>query len=225
MACSGEPTTSGGSTGDQTSSSSSGGGTGACPADTVCLDVKVLQGSPSKARVAIVWFQLDDDGPDPDFLMGYDAPFDPVVERIEIPIASIALPNAENLLCPRACDDESMCPCTGDPQLGIGLVFVVPDANGDGKLDATELEPQSGLLGIGNLAFGYSAQAVSPLPTPYDTIFPEGVDAGVRPYHLMKDSQMVFDRMHKSKDGDVFDLNICGDNADPACMLPFPNLT
>jgi predicted lactoylglutathione lyase len=63
------------------------------------------------------------------------------------------------------------------------------------------------------------------LPAPYDTIFPEGMDAGVRPYRLKKDAQMVFDRMHKAPDGEVFDLNLCGDLADPMCMMPFPNLT
>jgi len=190
------------------------------------LDVNVLQGSAGPGRVFALWFQLDDDGPDPMPVIGYDAPFDAKATRVEIPNSSITIPNEENLLCPRACNDESMCPCTGEPKLGIGLVGVANDANGDGKLDMTEVMGLSGGPGgVAYVAIGYTATPYAMLPAPYDTIFPEGMDAGVRPYRLKKDAQMVFDRMHKAPDGEVFDLNLCGDLADPMCMMPFPNLT
>lgn len=208
------------------SSSSSSGGGDVCPANTLCLDVNVLQGSIKPARIAVGWFQLDDDGPDPVPMIAYDAPFDPAVKRVEIPLVDIAEPNEENLLCPRACNDESMCPCTGEPKLGLGLVFVADDADGNGKLDLAEINvPSSSPAGLAYMALGYSPTAQATLPAPYGTVFPQGVGAGVRPYRLMKDAQMTFDRMHQVPDGEVFDLNVCEDPANAMCMMPTPNLT
>lgn len=234
MACSGgdnttSSTTSGSGSGSGTSgsgsSSSSSGGSEVCPANTICLDVKVLQGMPGAARVAVIWFQLSDDGPDPVPLIGYDAPFDPAVKRVEIPIPAIAVPNEENLLCPRACADESMCPCTGEPKLGTGFVVVANDADGNGKIDPVEVtDAMSGPSGVGYVALGYSATPYAMVPAPYDQLFPEGVDEGVRPYRIIE-GNMTFDKMGKAQDGDVFDLNVCADPNDAACMLPFPNLT
>ncbi len=224
MACS-DGTTSSSTTGGSSSSSSSGGGTGACPANTICLDVKLLQEPVTAGRLAVVWFQLSDDGPDPVPLVAYDVPFDPAVKRIEIPVASITIPDEENLLCPRACNDEAMCPCTGEPKLGTGFVFVSKDADGNGKLDPAEVEPSmGGPAGVGFMGLGYSAMPYATVPTPYDTLFPEGIDQGVRPYRIIE-TNVTFDKLGKANEGDVFDLNVCGDPANATCMLPFPNLT
>lgn len=217
---------SGSGSGSSSSSSSSSGGSDVCPGNTICLDVNVIQGPVTPGRVAVLWFQLSDDGPDPMPIIGYDAAFDPAVKRVEIPIASITVPNEENLLCPRACNDESMCPCTGEPKLGVGFVVVGNDADGNGKLDPAEiLGNSSAPAGFGYMAVGYAAAPYMPVPAPYDVLFPAGVDQGVRPYRLMKDAQMVFDRMHKVPDGEVFQLNVCGDSANAMCMMPIPNLT
>jgi hypothetical protein len=229
IACSGDvettsSSTSGGST-SSSSSSSSSGGTGVCPENTICLDVKLVQEPVGAGRLAVVWFQLSDDGPDPIPLVAYDAPFDPAVQRVEIPLASITIPNEVNLLCPRACVDESMCPCTGEPKLGTGFVVVGNDADGNGKLDPGEiLSDASGPKGIAFMGLGYSATPYTTVPSPYDSLFPEGVDVGVRPYRIIE-GNMTFDKLGKTKDGDVFDLNVCGDPANATCSLPFPNLT
>ncbi len=229
MACSGDIETTSSSTSSgssSSSSSSSSGGSEVCPTNTICLDVKLLQQPVAAGRVAVVWFQLSDDGPDPIPLIAYDVAFDPAVKRVEIPLASITIPNEENLLCPRACADEAMCPCTGEPKLGTGFVFVGNDADGNGKLDPAEVEPaMAGPAGVAFMGLGYSATAYTTVPTPYDSLFPEGVDVGVRPYRIIPKGNMTFDKLGKAKDGDIFDLNVCGDPTSATCMLPFPNLT
>lgn len=229
MACSGgdgtSSSTSSGSGSTSSSGSSSSGGSDVCPTNTLCFDVKVLQGMPAAGRVAVIWFQLSDDGPDPVPLIAYDAPFDPAVARVEIPIPSIAIPNEENLLCPRACADESMCPCTAEPKLGTGFVIVANDVDGNGKIDPMEVfSPMGGPSGVGFMGLGYTVTPYAMVPAPYDQLFPEGADEGVRPYRIIE-GDMTFDKLGKAQDGDVFDLNVCADPMDAACMLPFPNLT
>src|SRR5262245_42623015 len=79
MACSGDDgtanssTSGSSSTGSGSSSSSSGGEPGVCPANTICLNVKLVQEPVAAGRVAVIWFQLSDDGPDPVPLIAYDA--------------------------------------------------------------------------------------------------------------------------------------------------------
>src|SRR5262245_22950965 len=78
--------------GSSSSTGQDGGNVAPCPAATICLDVKLLQGQSTAGRLGVVWYQFSDDGPDPVPLVAYDTPFDPGAKRIEIPIASIAIP-------------------------------------------------------------------------------------------------------------------------------------
>src|SRR5687768_14895435 len=53
-----------------------GGGGGNCTPDKLCLEVVPIQGQAASGEIAVLWFQLDDDGPDPAPLVAYQAPFD-----------------------------------------------------------------------------------------------------------------------------------------------------
>jgi hypothetical protein len=241
MACGGggtaTGTTTGSSTGSTTSSGTGGsgtggsgaggsgtGGSGACPAETLCLDVKLQTGASVPGRLGVVWFQLSDDGPAPAPLVAYDAPFDPTVGHLEIPLAAIAIPDEENLLCQRGCADVTMCPCLGEPKLGVGLVTVSGDVNANGKLDVDELFDAAG-YGVAVMGMGYSAVEQAALPAPFDGIFPEGVGKGVLPYRILpKSNQGIFDALGRSQPGEVFLLSVCP-SPGPQCMLPIPNLT
>ena len=208
----------GGTGGSGASGGSSGG---PCPADTVCLDVTANMGGPIEAgHVGVVWFQLSDDGPDPVPLVGYDAEFLGTEERIEIPLAEIGLPNADNLLCQRDCDDEAICPCVAEPQVGLAVVVVAKDADGSGALDGQEAFD---FYGIGYMVVGYSEKEFIPAPAPYfDDKFPEGIEAGVRPYRIIESE--TFDDLGLSEDGDVFPMDVCNAPG-PGCDPEFPNLT
>jgi hypothetical protein len=200
-----------------------GGSSAACPAGHICFEVKAVDTTtPIEAgRIAAVWFQINDDGPDPRPLVAYEAPFDPAVSRVNIPIADIIAPGPELLFCDRACNDESMCPCLADPQIGFGAVVVSQDANQDGMLDATEA---LAYYGMGWMSLGYSDKPYMPAPPPIlDVKFPEGIERGIRPYRII-DEMGTFDNLGLSQDGDIFDLNVCP-TPGSTCSLPQPNLT
>lgn len=214
---------SGGSGGDGMGGAGGGGGgsAGTCPAETICLALKPTEGGPVEAgRVVVVWYQINDDGPDPLPLIAYDQPFDPNVDIVEIPIAGIGLPNPEHMLCNRMCDDEAMCPCLDNTQVGTGFVFAVRDTDMSGDINFDEIGMD--MYGIGYMGMGYSTEERVPAPAPLNTLFPEGIDKGVRPYRIIEAG--TFDDLGRTMPGDVFDLNIC--NAPSAtCAPPFPNLT
>jgi hypothetical protein len=196
-----------------------GGGTASnCPANTICLAVKPTEtGSIQAGRLAVVWYQLNDDGPDPLPSIGYDMPFDPKATKIEIPTASIMAPNEENLICERACDDEAMCPCLSDPKVGVAYVFVVNDADNTGTINIDEINNE--LYGIGFMAVATSEAEYVPAPAPFDALFTEGIDKGTRGYHIVEGGPT--DMLSRSKDGDVFDLNVC-DAPSVTCAPPSP---
>jgi hypothetical protein len=124
------------------------------------------------------------------------------------------------MLCERSCDDEMMCPCLNENQVGIGFVFAVRDTDQSGDINFDEIGTD--MYGIGFMAMGYSEQERVPAPAPLNAVFPEGIDKGIRPYRIIDTSS--FDDLGRTKPGDVLDLNVC--NApNPACAPPFPNLT
>ncbi len=198
-----------------------GGGTASnCPANTICLAVKPTEtGAIMEGRLVAVWYQLNDDGPDPLPLIAYDTPFDPKAMKVEIPTASLMAPNEENLLCERSCDDEATCPCLSDPKVGVALVFVVRDADQSGSINIDEVNTEP--YGVGFMAIGRSEAEYVPAPMPFDALFPEGIDKGTRGYRIIEGGPS--DTLGRSKDGDVFDLNVC-DAPSPECAAPSPGL-
>ncbi|MBL8740023.1 MAG: hypothetical protein JNK04_02980 [Myxococcales bacterium] len=191
-----------------------------CTPDKICLDISPKNGvSAASGRLVVLWFQLNDNGPDPIPLIGYDAPLDGSQSTAEIPLADIAIPPDELLLCERACDEELECPCA-DPDVagGIGLILVVSE-----EFAADPTLPFSGnVFGVApGVATGYGpTEQVPPHP---DLIgkFPDGIHEGVWPYLLQSDG--TFDDLYFSTGTEVFDLEVCPTEA--SCGLPFPNLS
>lgn len=199
-----------------------------CGVDRICFDVKPV--APGQAiapgRLAVVWYQLNDDlAPDPPHQLGYDVPFDPAATRIEVPLASITPPGQAYLLCARArgCVDPATCPCMGTPRVGTAAVVVAPDLDGDGALDVAEVES---LYGAGYMHVGWSATAHVPAPSPFDQLFPDGIEQGTRPYRVIEGGG-GFDRLGLTAPATLFDLNVCPGppGNGPPCDVPFPNLT
>ena len=159
-----------------------GAGGGTCTQDKLCLEVVPVQGQAASGEIAVLWFQLDDDGPDPAPLIAYQAPFDGSATQVEIPLSLVAIPNQEHFLCNRACDDESSCPCLDAAQAGIAYVIVASaQALADPVFDYGEV------YGIARMAMGYSAVDQVPPPPFLVGEFPEGLLQGVRPYRLIDD--------------------------------------
>jgi hypothetical protein len=191
-----------------------------CTPDKICLDVVPADGvSAASGHLVVLWFQLNDNGPDPVPLIGYDAPFDGSLATAEIPLADITIPPDVLLLCERACDDETQCPCADPEQAGgIGLILVVSDAfAADPSLDVS-----GNLFGVaGGVAAGYGpTEQVPPHPDLIGT-FPDGIHEGVWPYLLQSDG--TFDDLYFSTGNEVHALDVCPTEA--SCGLAFPNLT
>lgn len=89
---------------------------------------------PTKAyRLVALWAQIDDDGPDPAPSLAFDVPFDPGTSSLKLPEASE--PTEPNLWCVRADEDETTSPCeaTSPYAVGLALIFIAEDTDGDGK--------------------------------------------------------------------------------------------
>jgi hypothetical protein len=211
----------GGAGGMGGSGGAGGGSAEPCPAYMMCLALNPTEGGPIEpGRVVVVWYQFSDDGPDPLPLIAYDEAFDPKLGEVQIPLADIALPKEEHMLCQRACDDEAMCPCLDEVRVGIGYVFAVRDTDMSGDISFDEIGMD--LYGVGYMAMGYSEQERIPAPAPLDMLFPEGLDKGVRPYRIIEAG--TFDKLGRTKAGDTQGMNVC--NAPSATCAPqFPNLT
>jgi hypothetical protein len=193
-----------------------GGGGGNCTPDKLCLEVVPVQVQAASGEIAVLWFQLDDDGPDPAPLVAYQAPFDGTQAMVEIPLAMVGNPNAENLLCSRACDDESMCPCLDSAQAGMAYVIVT-----SAQALANPVFDYDDVYGIARMGMGYSEVDQVPPPAFLMGKFPEGLLQGVRPYRLIDDG--VFDDLGLTQGNEVFELHVCPTSA--GCNLPAPNFT
>ncbi len=191
-----------------------------CTPDKICFQVVPENGvSAASGRLVVFWFQLNDDGPDPEPFIGYNAPFDGSQPMAEIVLDDVAFPPDELLLCERACDEETDCPCA-DPEVagGIGLVLVVSDAF---AADPT-LDFFGNVFGVGpDVAAGYGpTEQVPPHP---DLVgkFPDGIHEGVWPYELVPDGSFVDMGFTDGTEG--FELHVCP--TETSCGLDFPELT
>ena len=75
------------------------------------------------------------------------------------------------------------------------------------------------LPACGWMATGWGDQAYPIAPAPYDSKFPEGIQAGTHPYRII--DTVSFDDLGLPPPGARFDLNVCA----PPCNPPVPNLT
>lgn len=211
------------------------GGPDASPADAGSETMVTLEASPTlpgiamgTGRMVVMWFQLNDDGPDPEIEVGYDVAFDPSVTTYNVPMSAITPPGEQNLLCPRSCTDEATCPCAGVPQVGIGLILLLTDPNGNGKIDVpTEWGWNGGtatVFGVTKIVIGYGPDAYVPA-TPYDNIFPQGILEGMIPYEAVSGAG-TFDQLVPANTTTRYDLKACDPNMATTCdSLPWPNLT
>lgn len=188
----------GGATPDSPNGTSSGSpalpAAGQCGVDKICLDVPADRNAVAY-RIAVFWYQLDDDGPDPTPQITYDQPVAAGTAHLEIALASIGAPTDDKLFeCDRGGgDDENVSPCISEPKVTYGVVFTYQD-DGDGKVtDPSHLKkdtPGDKVLGFGNLVMGY-APAAYPKGSAatnrdfWDRAWPDGIEQGVHVYQVM----------------------------------------
>jgi hypothetical protein len=202
---------------------------GPCPADTLCLrPTSVTPGGEIPAgRVGVVWFQLNDDGIDPEIEIGFDAPLDPSAARIDIPVGDITGPGEENLVCERACPDETMCPCLGKIQIGFAFVIAVVDVNGNGAIDVPDdvgISNDVGIYGVGFMAVGFSETAYDPAPSPFEALFPDGIQGGIAPYEVIENAGS-FDTLGVPDEPQIYEFTVCVPGDATCDDLRLPNLT
>lgn len=165
-----------GAAGGEGQGGSGAGGDAACPADTLCLDV-VPAGDPAPGRLAVLWYRVEGTVAN-DPRIGFEAPFDPEADAIEIPLADVTPPTDIDLLCERTCEDPSTCPCAGEFRAGVAYVIIVTDKDQSGSLDLVEVADAKGYVGVANVAVVWSASTTTVVPEPFDTTFPSGVLEG-----------------------------------------------
>jgi hypothetical protein len=177
---------------------------------------------PLSGRLAVFWFQLDDDGPDPSPEVVYDVPFDGKTTTVAIPLGALAPPSEPNLYCARACEDEAACACTGGPRIGFAYVAVVTDTNGNGKADVTYGKGGDTLVGVAEAVLVYSPDGSA--PAKLDPMFPEGVLTGLAVYTPVERQGTSWEALASGTRSTSRPLRVC-DTSDPKlCQAPVPNL-
>lgn len=207
------------------------------PPSAITINLRAVPSLPGipmgSGRLVVMWFQLNDDGPDPELEKAYDVPFDPSVTSYQLPMSAITPPSDRNLLCPRSCTDESMCPCAGQPQVGTAYVILLTDPNGDGVISVPEEFGYNGatgpnpsvLFGVTRIVIGYGIMEY-PNAVPYDNLFPEGISDGIAPYLATPPAAGGFDQLYEADPTETYDLVACDPEGATTCdNLPFPNLT
>jgi hypothetical protein len=207
--------------------------TGNCAAGMVCLDVTPMRpnGKPLAGRLAIMWAQLNREGPDPVAEVGYDVAFLGTEKTIDIPLAQVTPPTDPNFLCQRNCNDEYACPCINEPKVAVGYVVVVDDDNKNGKADlgATELESEN-FVGVGAVGLAYSVQAYKPVPAvEYDfqrtlnSLLTDSIAVGVVAYTLIPAFGGANDAMGAPAQNTRFKLPVCDTIDQNTCVPAWPN--
>jgi hypothetical protein len=198
---------------------------GACREGDLCLAPRtpVAGLSVTSGRLAVVWNQINDDGPDPTPQVALDIPFAGSSSTVRVPFTAIAPPGDAVLFCARACDDEARCPCIGGPRLGFAYVVVAQDADANGRLDFGErpgvrADP---IVAVGYVVVAQSPEAMAVASAPLDMLFTAGVARGVAPYlPLPRGSRHVLGAPEPTR---IYDLNFCPPD-NPACAPYLPDI-
>ena len=193
-----------------------------CPDGKLCIDVSPLtvSGDARSGHLAVVWYQLDPDDPDPVREIGYSRPFETRDQKMEIDLDSIALPKDEALLlCERDCADEAKCACQSETKIGIATVVLADDVDRDGRIALEEIDKAT--YGRGWFLIAHSDKETSISPPPFDAVFSDGFARGTAAYRFVGNPE---DRVERASDGERFVLNVCADTREEPCELPFPEL-
>jgi hypothetical protein len=198
-----------------TTTGCSGSGGSTCAVDLLCLAPTPVAGGRTVAgHLAVVWFQMNDDRKvEP--TIAYQADLAAGAARIDIPLAALAPPRDDLLL--RVTTPDL---CTGaSASLGVGTAAVVVTAAPVTAAELTNAE----LTGVGWLLLGFSPESHTPAPCPYDRLFPQGIQAGVKPYSVIH-PPTGFDQAGIPAPGTVLELRMCSEGV-PSCRVTGPNFT
>lgn len=199
---------------------------GPCAPGHLCLAPRtpVAGISVTPGRLALVWFQLEDDGPDPEPQVAYDVPFSGSLAQVDVPLAAAAAPGDAVLFCARACNDEAACPCVGGPRLAFGYAVVALDADANGRTDVARREGARAdpIVAVGFVVVAQSPEAMAVASAPLNMLFTGGIAAGRAPYPLVP-RDATDHALAAPAFGRAYDLNFCPPD-NPACNRYLPNL-
>jgi hypothetical protein len=206
----------------------SSGPPGECEHATLEFEIREQQPDQEQAgpaRLAVYWFQLNDDLSNADPQIVYDEQFDPSADSsVSIPVHTLTKPRQRNVICERAdgCTDAGACACQSGPEFGFAQVAVVRDANDDGQIDASELQEPDNARGVGDMILGWAAQDYPQSETP--GIIASEMEQGCEPYEVLRDNSTGFDSLSIDSFTTVFDLVVCAGPGN-TCELPSPELS
>lgn len=221
-------------TGADTSSDTEGsqdvssGPPGECQHATLEFEIQEQQPDQEKAgpaRLAVYWFQLNDDLSNAGPQIVYDEQLDPSADSsVSIPVHTLTQPRQRTTICDRAaeCTDAAACPCRSGPVFGFARVAVVRDGNDDGQIDASELQDPDNARGVGDMILGWAAQDYTQGETP--GIIASEMEQGCEPYEVVRDESEMFDSLSIDSFTTVFDLPVCAGPGN-TCELPLPELS
>jgi hypothetical protein len=119
--------------------------------------------APANARLVVVWWHQRAGEPDEFLQIAYDASLPTGQLSVQIPLAQIAMPYSENLICFRRCTDRATCACDGSPDFALASIAVTLDSDGNGSTSFQELQREQ---------FGGAAVSIGWAPTKEDIGIP-----------------------------------------------------
>lgn len=201
---------------------------GECEHATLEFEIQQQQADREQAgpaRLAVYWFQFNDNLSNAAPQIVYDEQLDPSADSsVSIPVHTLTQPRQRTTICDRAaeCTDAAACPCRSGPEFGFARVAVVRDGNDDGQIDASELQDPDNARGVGDMILGWAAQDHTQSETP--GIIASEMDQGCEPYEVIRDDTETFDSLSIDSFTTVFDLLVCAGPGN-TCELPFPDLS
>lgn len=142
------------------------------------------------SRLAVVWWHQRAGEPDELMHLAYDVELLPSASTVEIPFASLVLPNQEDIICYRGCRDRTLCACEGLPKVALGSVVVAIDMNGDGRLSLEEARREQ--VGAAPVIVAWSPEHQAELPRgSFSGVFGAGIPRGFAAFGADADGLLV----------------------------------
>jgi hypothetical protein len=189
------------------------------PSGSQPISLETALDASKKYRLAIVWYQFNDDGPDPATEVVHDVAFDPRQTSMTMP--TVPAPGSQNIVCTRDGVDEAIYPCRADSpyNLGLALIAIVEDRNGNGKTElpyAKSTDPTAdavALWGWAHLVHSAKGGDVIPSKNPGDP--PALIDGTTMPGTFLYEAYatgVLFDRLRPFTAGKTLEFKVKGPN-------------
>ncbi len=185
---------------------------GASNANVLHLTAMLADGAAiPDGRLGVIWYQFDDDyAVEPQ--IAHDSPFDGAAAATDLPLGDVGVPR-DDLLYDYA---RATWPDDETPRVGVGIVFVAGDPDGNGRIDVAEFDlfetwwTGGNVYGFASVSLGWCAQEHVPSPDLVRWLWLDGIRSGTWPYRIVPrpGEEKYMDSMEMGTIEESYDLHL-----------------